>query len=298
MPDPLGSQLDQKRMISPMQSFLKAVVYSRASEEDDREHTAVQSVNILDISQNDGWQVASNKINENFRALYKALHANGDSALQSTRVKLEDDLKEAEQRIDRKMTDAIEEINRTVEEAEKAFDAKLKDLDDKLEDFNEVLSGADATNLANLTALINAKVAELNNTINAKTQPKLFAPPVGTYIYSINNPATIYKGTTWAQQGQGNFLIAAGSTYKTGSSYGSNTHTLTESQIPAHAHLGGDYLVWNSNGNLTANNAGPGKGDFGSGAFGARQWTNNTGGGQPHNNIPQSIAVPLWKRTA
>lgn len=128
------------------------------------------------------------------------------------------------------------------------------------------------------------------------------APPIGTWIYADYDPSEQWPGTSWIRVDQGRFLIAAGSTYVAGRSYGANTHTLTINEMPSHNHqlrqatyanrslglnIGGSYLgdcvvIGSQVGTNTSGNNG----------------TVFTGSGAAHNNIPLSTAVPLWHRTA
>ena len=68
--------------------------------------------------------------------------------------------------------------------------------------------------------------------------PIKYFPPVGTYLYSENNPADTWTGTTWTQIEEGIYLTSAGSTYNENTHYGSNSITLTESHLPRHTHTG------------------------------------------------------------
>lgn len=144
------------------------------------------------------------------------------------------------------------------------------------------------------------------------TQPKLFAPPVGTYLHCEQNPSATWSGTVWTQVASGNYLVSAGAGYPSGSSVGSNQVTLVEANLPK---LSGN--VWNMaqqsrNVPVTADgicSARP-RQDTASG-YGATAHEDNPdvdssidgftvsfGGGLSHENRPQSICVPLWKRTA
>lgn len=65
--------------------------------------------------------------------------------------------------------------------------------------------------------------------------------PIGSLYWSENstNPSTIYPGTTWVQITD-KFIVAAGSTYKVGSSYGAASHTHTSA---AHTHTTGNHIL-------------------------------------------------------
>ena len=164
---------------------------------------------------------------------------------------------------------------------------------------------------------------QLNNNISLVNIIDLIRP-IGSLYWSENNtnPSTIYPGTTWVQITD-TFIVAAGSTYQAGSSYGAashthtsaahthttGNHTLTVAEIPSHSHA--DRIAWGDNGKANVSVAN------GSGvAFSIDRgdYTANTGGSQPHShgdtgsttpgntgsssNIPPSVAMYCWKRTA
>ena len=120
------------------------------------------------------------------------------------------------------------------------------------------------------------------------------AYPVGSIYLSVNSthPSTLFGGT-W-QQIQNVFLLAAGSQYIAGSTGGEAEHTLTVKEMPSHNHSATFDTV-------------------DSPAFSGRyamvetrsveyqryqNETSNTGGNQPHNNMPPYLAVYMWQRTA
>lgn len=74
---------------------------------------------------------------------------------------------------------------------------------------------------------------QLNNNISLANIIDLIRP-IGSLYWSENNtnPSTIYPGTTWVQITD-TFIVAAGSTYEAGSSYGAASHTHTSA---AHTH--------------------------------------------------------------
>ena len=127
------------------------------------------------------------------------------------------------------------------------------------------------------------------------------------YLYPVNrgvmhtldnvNPGTWLAGTTWEQIAQGRFIVGVG----TGDD-GTNTkqfnagddtdgeylHKLTEDEMPIHTHLEeqvsnvevGFGTGKNIQANALNNQCGP------------------AGGDQPHNNVPPSYGLYVWKRTA
>lgn len=141
-------------------------------------------------------------------------------------------------------------------------------------------------------------------TING-TGLSLLAYPVGAVYQSFDptSPAALFGGT-WAQI-TGRFLYC---TTGTGTG-GSNTHTLTASQMPPHAHtLAGNYTKVGWSGTSPDAVFTTAKyGNFGS--FGGqraydmldannRQVIGDSGGGGSHNNMPAYQGVYAWRRTA
>lgn len=164
--------------------------------------------------------------------------------------------------------------------------------------------------------------------------------PVGSLYWSENstNPSTIYPGTTWVQITD-TFIVAAGSTYKVGSSYGAashthtsaahthtvnghthstGNHTLTVAEMPAHRHNlqivalsqlnqqvnDDDVAAGNAepsvNGPTAVSNTGGG-GAHNHGNTGSTSLTTNSttpGNTGSSSNIPPSVAMYCWKRTA
>lgn len=121
---------------------------------------------------------------------------------------------------------------------------------------------------------------------------KKSAPPIGTWMYTEYDPNEQYPDTEWERVAEGTFLISSGETYETGEEYGENEHVLTVNEMPSHTH--------------TTNHSYMQNGGYHSGYqcvhVNSEQgltpliYTRATGGSQPHNNIPQSIAIPLWHR--
>lgn len=128
-----------------------------------------------------------------------------------------------------------------------------------------------------------------NVTVKAGDSFQTVCPfPVG-YIYQSYNstsPANIYGGS-WTQI-TGRFLYCDNGTW-TG---GSNTHTLSISEMPSHSHAssvpGGAALYINGQGNIR----------YGSVLDGSWHRTGLAGDGQPHNNMPAYQTCYAWRRTA
>ena len=118
--------------------------------------------------------------------------------------------------------------------------------------------------------------------------------PVGSIYLSANStsPATLFGGT-W-EQIQDRFLLAAGSNYTAGDTGGEAEHTLTIDEMPSHNH----HILTN---NDDFNNS-SGGGNYGTTHDGTANWyqttwyTENTGEGQAHNNMPPYLVVYMWRR--
>lgn len=120
--------------------------------------------------------------------------------------------------------------------------------------------------------------------------------PVGSIYISVNStsPETLFGGTWEAIEGR--FLIAADSTFTAGSTGGEATHILTIEEMPAHTH---HIKTNNDDFNNTSSGGYYGTHQDGTTAWYDTSWyTQSTGGGQAHNNIPPYLAVYMWKRTA
>lgn len=121
--------------------------------------------------------------------------------------------------------------------------------------------------------------------------------PIGAIYMSTveTSPQTLFGFGTW-EQIQDTFLLAAGATYTAGSTGGEATHTLTESEIPAHRHK---ISYPNSGGEYGDANIG-----YPSSSNVKKTWaaelckTESVGGGAAHNNMPPYLAVYCWQRTA
>jgi hypothetical protein len=115
--------------------------------------------------------------------------------------------------------------------------------------------------------------------------------PVGSIYMSVNNvsPQTFFGGT-W-ERIKDRFLLAAGDTYAAGGTGGAATHTLTVKEIPSHYHV-----VGTEGGSISKTTPYIAGATGGAGARG-ESTTDNTGGGEAHNNMPPYLTVYMWKRT-
>lgn len=123
---------------------------------------------------------------------------------------------------------------------------------------------------------------------------------VGMIIHSttLDTEAKViaqYGGTQW-QKIEGVFLLGQSASHAIGSTGGSETVTLTTSQIPSHKHS-----IFGTNG-AAVFRGGSGSNDAAQ-AAGGRSYANlfvtdSAGGGQAHNNMPPYKTVYIWERTA
>lgn len=140
----------------------------------------------------------------------------------------------------------------------------------------------------------------------------LWTHPVGSTYWNktiSTNPGTLYGGTWVALEGVvlGGISDDGGSPFNVaaGTIIGADTHTLTESQIPAHSHqqraafAGQGIRGFTSS--TSAGGAGSGK-SFTTASQGGSGDENletlNKGGGQSHNNIQRTLVGYLWERIA
>ena len=158
--------------------------------------------------------------------------------------------------------------------------------------------------------------------------------PIGSIYMSVNStpPSTLFGVGTWVKI-EGAFLLASGrieidtETYidfENGDTGGEAIHTLSVDEMPSHTHiqdahnhtqnshshrLNNSTIIYNGsasgqipNGSSKkyTTNSGNNVGTDGATATNQPQTATNqnTGGGQPHNNMPPYLAVNVWKRTA
>lgn len=103
--------------------------------------------------------------------------------------------------------------------------------------------------------------------------------------------AAVYGYGTWARYGTDRVTVGAGGDYAAGSTGGEKEHTLTVKEMPAHSHDalygGGSNSQYGFS--IVKNSI--------SGQF-ERYAIQNTGGSQPHNNMPPYIGTYKYRRIA
>ena len=129
--------------------------------------------------------------------------------------------------------------------------------------------------------------------------------PVGSIYMSVNSatPQSLFGGT-WVQL-QDTFLYATSTTADDNvttapNGQGEATHTLIENEMPRHSHKPHQWTIIVSNGgNTGTRTASTGKlWNIFQDDANQNRWTEPTGGGQAHNNMPPYMKVYMWKRTA
>lgn len=117
--------------------------------------------------------------------------------------------------------------------------------------------------------------------------------PVGAIYMSVNdiNPNVLFGGR-WEQL-KDRFLLGSGDVYENGSTGGEATHTLTVNEMPSHRHS----RMTQPQGFAERDTK---KSDIISPASGTAnkvtKYSDYTGGGQAHNNMPPYFVVYMWKR--
>ena len=122
--------------------------------------------------------------------------------------------------------------------------------------------------------------------------------PIGSIYISTNanfNPQTTWGGK-WMKTAEGRCLIGANYTYPIGSTGGESSHTLTVDELPPHKHKISRVNWYNNQQNhglsFTFAEQSNLKVD------GEAQYSELTGGGEPHNNMQPYLAVEIWERIA
>ena len=162
---------------------------------------------------------------------------------------------------------------------------------------------------------IPTKTSELTNNSGYITKNDVYnlIYPIGSIYLSVNSvdPSTLFGGT-W-EKIKDKFLLSDGDTYSIGSTGGEASHTLTINEMPTHHHGIQEYKA-NECGYIPAGhdassiqvrtdvigieNQGGVFTDRPSGYYFDSSFIENTGGSQPHNNMPPYLTINVWKRVA
>lgn len=171
---------------------------------------------------------------------------------------------------------------------------------------NAVQLGTGTNSNDNTLQFLTYQICDANGNIPAERLSNVLdiIYPVGSiYInYSSSSSPASTIGGSWTQISTGQFLLASGNGYSLGATGGAKEVTLTTAQMPAHGHQiyntnngsnGSAYVAQNGT-NLwgAADGTFSGWGAVNAGAL------RNTGGDEPHNNMPPYRVVSMWRRTA
>ena len=182
----------------------------------------------------------------------------------------------------------IDTVEQAREDGENRLQQSINTEQSAREDFDHQLHQT----IINETNRATKKETALQNSIEAINNAQ---HPIGSIYMSMNSnsPASIFGGT-WEQLKKC-FLFAAGDNYKAGSTGGEYTHVLTVNEMPTHTH---------SIGRGWGTDTGETRFVYAESAQKYANWsdaelkTYDTGGSQPHNNMPPYLAVYMWKRIA
>ena len=133
--------------------------------------------------------------------------------------------------------------------------------------------------------------------------------PVGSIYISTSpvSPESLFNNVGSWERITDTFLLAAGDTYKAGSTGGEATHTLTEAELPEiSGSIGSNSYgsVWSTLGStkgvFSSTNDVPSPTNTEKGTSNTRttQVNMSFGSGQAHNNMPPYLAVYVWKRVS
>lgn len=125
---------------------------------------------------------------------------------------------------------------------------------------------------------------------------KLFSWPVGS-IYTSTKPTDPHElfGGTW-ESIQDTFLWCAGPKHAAGTTGGEETHTLIIEEMPAHSHQYERLPQAFNNTDFSKDEQANFDHSVGRSSNKEVVQTYNTGGNQPHNNMPPYKSVYAWQR--
>lgn len=171
---------------------------------------------------------------------------------------------------------------------------------------NVISNLADAPTLtsAELKAKFDKEAKDIKDYINEEQNPEIERMiqavsnsilnktyPVGSIYMSVTNisPETLFGGT-WELL-RDRFLLGSGNNYDLGTTGGEAEHTLTVEELPPHNHL----IKANAPASAQPYSTGSPRWPWQT-QDSTNRATENTGGGEAHNNMPPYLVVNMWKR--
>lgn len=141
--------------------------------------------------------------------------------------------------------------------------------------------------------VVNSIITREGNGFSGVTIDQIY--PVGSFYFTSSsiNPSVLFGGT-WRQI-KDKFLLSCGDKYANGSVGGEEVHTLSVNELPSHNHN-----IWKRTASQVDFSSGFDVMHFSGNMYGEQYQihfeTANTGGNQPHNNMPPYLALYVWER--
>ena len=261
-------------------------------------------------------------LKQNAEALIEQIRTDGTQAVTDVKQEGSQAIQEVNQNFNSAMTGFTQEIDAAVKKAEDAAgaaegiakQAAISTINTQKNQPNGIAGLNSNGKLMQMPTATDVGAVPTSRTINGKPLTSnitltvddigtstifLVSHPVGSLFETTvsTNPGTLYGGT-WAAWGGGRTPVGvnpADTDFKTvETTGGEKTHTLTVDEVAPHSHI--ETVYWNGGGTGAAHPAAVEAGDPRKyGGLVAR--TENTGGGQAHNNLQPYITCYIWKRT-
>lgn len=171
-----------------------------------------------------------------------------------------------------------------------SFDEEVFVNDDDLKDLYTTLFNKDSNSINTILKDILTKIKDIDSDIdNTETTSALDVYPVGSVYISYNStsPAELFGGTWTSMTGVFPYFNAGTATG------GSNTHTLTTTQMPSHAHT-----VYGTRASTNTGTSNVYVENWTTMANDRNTTTSYSGGSGSHNNMPAYQSFYAWRRTA